>query len=296
MAVGLVVLLACFCSRVYSQEYAFRVLATVGENVVKTKNSWELIKTGVELKSNDIIKVKPNAYLALVDKSSYPLELKTAGTYSIKDLSIKNKTKSTVLIKYLKFIVSSNSAEAKLNRSSAIAAVHREMADLNIQLPKSTNYFYSDSIALTWETKIAGPYKVSVRNMFNETLYSTLVNETSLQLDLNPKKLQNDSLFNIEVTGTEIAQKGKVSSRIFKKVSVKKRVELDSMLANLAHHYENNSVFSYLIRASLFEQNGLFADANTEYVKAIKLYQMADLIDFYNEFLWRIKLDSKKRN
>ncbi len=287
----LLVLLTFFCSGIYSQGYVFKVLATKGESLSNTNGSWKPVKTGMELKSNDSLKVKPNAYIGLVDKLGYPLELKSAGTYSINELNSKIGRKPSVVIKYLKFIVSSNSKEGK-KTLTAVGGVVREIGDLNIQLPDSTNYFYGDSLCINWKAKIPGPYTVSIKNMYNETLLIEQVSDTLVTLNMTRHKLRTDSIFNIEFRGQKgvTAQTKNVSARIFKKLSAKKKVALNALLANLTTQYEKNSVVGFLIRASLFEQNHLFADANTEYIKAIKLYQMAGLEYYYNEFLQRINM------
>jgi hypothetical protein len=291
MAIGLLALLTFFCSRVYGQEYAFKVLATKGESLIKMKDSWKLIKTGMELTRNDIVKIKPNSYIGLVDKFGYPQELKASGIYSINYLFKKHK--NPFATPYVEYILSN---EAKAHRLSATGAViNLENGDFSIQLPTGLNHFFNDSLCINWKAKIPGPYTVSIKNMVDELLFVKQVSDTLVMLNMAQPKPTTD-LFFIEVTSTEIGHKRNKSVRFFEQLSSQKKVELDALLTNFATQYEKNSEVGLLLRASLFEQNRLFADANTEYIKAIKLYQTADVIDLYNEFLRRTKLDPKNQD
>jgi hypothetical protein len=61
----LVVLLAAF-GHAGAQEYAFKVLVNKGKNELKSGGTWQQLKVGSSLKSEDELKVSENSYLGLV--------------------------------------------------------------------------------------------------------------------------------------------------------------------------------------------------------------------------------------
>src|SRR5262245_35880810 len=85
----LTLVLSLYTIFVTAQEYAFKVLVNKGKNEVKSGANWEPVKVGASLKSPDEVKVSENSYLGLVHVSGKPLELKSAGSYKVVDLSAK---------------------------------------------------------------------------------------------------------------------------------------------------------------------------------------------------------------
>src|SRR3990172_7857374 len=75
----------------FSQGYEFKIMASKGKADVQKENSktWDKVKLGTKVISNDKIKLTGNSYISLVHKSGKTLELKTAGTYSVGELSKK---------------------------------------------------------------------------------------------------------------------------------------------------------------------------------------------------------------
>ena len=168
-------LLTLFVALVFSgataQEYAFKVLANKGANEVKSGNEWAPVKTGASLKNDDELKLSPNSYMGLVHATGKPLELKQPGSYKVSELASQMKTGTSVLTKYTDFILSSNSAETKKNRLSATGAVDRgENAAIQLILPQNQHSgIYNSNATISWAgTKVAGPYIVTVRNMFDD--------------------------------------------------------------------------------------------------------------------------------
>src|ERR1044071_7035943 len=154
------------CPVVFGQgDYAFKVLANKGTNEIKSGNTWVAVKTGAALHKDDELKLAENSYIGLVSVTGKPLELKSAGSYSVVELLNKVSQKDpSVLNKYTDFILSSNSAEAKKNRLSATGGSHRgPVKELKLNLPdNSKTEVFNNTVIITWE-KSSGPYVVTDR-------------------------------------------------------------------------------------------------------------------------------------
>src|ERR1700749_100167 len=74
---------------VFSQDYAFKVLASKGGNEVKSGDSWQPVKTGATIKATDELKISDNSYVGLVHRTGKPIELKTAGSWPVSELEKK---------------------------------------------------------------------------------------------------------------------------------------------------------------------------------------------------------------
>ncbi len=282
----------------YSQDYAFKVLANKGANEYKSGDSWQALKTGASLKAGDELKVTENAYLGLVHVSGKPMELKQAGNYKVADLASKVSGGTSVLNKYTDFILSSNSAEAKKNRLSATGAVHRGVeGPLRVMLPPPQSAsIYGKTMVVEWETKAAGPYVVTVRNIFEDDLMKIETPETKVQLDLSDPKLVNESaiLIKVKVKG-ETGDKAD-DGNVVKRLPAADMERIKKLYGEISGDVKDESAFNKFIQAGFYEQNGLLIDALTSYEDAIRL--APDVEDFKvakEEFLIRNKLKDVKQ-
>jgi hypothetical protein len=200
--ISLLLALNLLGSLLFAQDYAFKVLANKGLNEVKSGESWAPLKTGASLKATDEVKLADNAYIGLIHVSGKPMEIKQAGNYKVAELAGKVSSGSSVLSKYTDFILSSNSAEAKKNRLSATGAVHRgETYAIQLMLPENQHSgIYNNVAVINWEgTKVAGPYIVTLRNMFDDELAKIETPETNFQVDLTDPKFVKENAILVEV-------------------------------------------------------------------------------------------------
>ena len=279
----------------YSQEYAFKVLANKGANEFKSGEGWQAVKTGASLKAGDELKVSENSYLGLVHSSGKPLEVKTAGNYKVADLAAKvGAGNSGVMNKTVDFILSSNSAEAKKNRLSATGAVHRGVeGSLHVLLPPPQNAsIFGKTTVVEWESKVAGPYVVTVKNIFEDDLMKIETPEKSVYLDLNDPKLVHESAILVKVT-VKGESNEKIDGNVVKRLSAADQEKIKKSYGEMS---TDESAFSKFIQAGFYEQNGLLIDALTAYEEAIKM--APDVEDFKvarDEFLIRNKLSNGKQ-
>ena len=283
-------LFVLFTSLAFTQDYAFKVLANKGSNEVKTGADWAPLKTGASLKSGDELKISENAYIGLVHFTGKPMELKLAGSYKVSDLDKKVGKGSGVVNKYTDFILSSNSAEAKKNRLSATGAVDRgENYAIKLMLPENQySGIYNNAATISWDgTTIAGPYTVTLRNMFDDELMKFDTPETNFHIDLADPKFVNENAILVEVKSK--ADPKQVSKQhLIKRLAPAEQAGVKKSLSEISADVTEQTALNKLILASFYEENNLLIDAISAYEEAIKLApDVPSFKEAYDEFLLR---------
>ena len=294
---ALTLIFALFTSFAFGQDYAFKVLANKGTNEVKSGQTWQPLKTGASLRSGDELRLADNAYIGLVHATGKPMELKQAGDYKISVLESKVSTGSSVLNKYTDFILSSNSAEAKKNRLSATGAVHRatETAAIALLLPENQQSgVFSPEAVIKWDnSKVAGPYVVTLRNMFDDVLARIETPETSLNVNLAEPKFAAENAILVEVASKADA---KLASKqhLIKKLPAAEQDKIKKSLAEIMGQVQEETALNKFILASFYENNNLIIDAIGAYEDAIELApDVPSYQEAYDEFLLRNGLKKK---
>jgi hypothetical protein len=274
-----------------AQNYAFKVLANKGTNEVKSGETWQPLKTGSSLQSSDEVKLGDNAYLGLVHSTGKPVEVKQSGVYKVSELASKVAAGTSVLNKYTDFILSSNSAEAKKNRLSATGAVHRGvLADIKVMFPEKnqSSGIYNNLAILNWDgTHVAGPYVVTLKNMFEDVLSKEETPETTYKIDLTNAKYANENAILIEINSK--ADPKMISNQyIIKKLSPAERENVKKAFSELPAEVSEETPLNKFILAGFYEKNNLLIDAIAAYQEAITM--APDVPDYqasYEEFLLR---------
>ena len=280
-------------SLTFAQDYAFKVLANKGANTLKSGAEWVPLKTGATLKNGDELKVVENAYLGLVYNSGKPLELKQPGNYKVADLSAKMKgNTATVLNKYTDFILSSN-AEDKKNKLNATGAVNRDVIQHSIHVVLPDNQLagiYDHLVIVNLDTKVAGPYIVTLKNMFDDELNKLEISETSFQIDLNDAKYVKETAVLLEVK-SKSDPKAVSKTRLIKKLSPAEQATVKKKLAEAGPDITEQTALSKLILARFYEEQNLLIDAITSYEEAIKMApDVPTFVEEYQYFLTRHSL------
>jgi hypothetical protein len=281
----------------FSQNYAFRVLATKGANEVKSGGVWQAIKTGATLNPDDELKVSENAYLGLVHNSGKPLELKKAGTHKVNELAKNVSAETSVLNKYTDFILSSNSADTKKNRLSATGSVHRGEGDaINLLLPDNQFAgFYGKKVTLSWESKVNGPFVIELQDMFEDVLAKYETNTNTFTLDLTDPKLAGKDLNAIMIlVSQKEAAKNKSSVKILKRLSAEEERKVKAAFAELPAM--EDGAMSKLILAGFYDQQNLVVDALTAYQEAIQLEpEVPTYKEYLEDFMIRRNIKAPKQ-
>jgi hypothetical protein len=293
-----VMLTFCFYGYTYGQQSIFKVFANKGQIELKSGESRVPLKTGSNLKDEDVIIIGENGYVALVHSASgTPKEIKTAGNYSVKDLAADIKPGSSLVTKYTEFILSSNSPEAKKNRLSATGAVHRGLEDIHVFLPEQPHTkILNNRAVVRWESKSghSGPYIVKLNNMFGDELSAMETTEHQVHVDLSDPKLagEPDVLLKIMVKGDP-----RSSSRDFIIHKLKDQTKITELKKELKEfELDEESAFNKIILAGFLEQQKLIIDAIGAYEDAIRMApEVASYKEAYEEFLIRNRLKETKQ-
>lgn len=300
MKIPKLILLSSFifcCGIVSAQDYAFKVLANKGNNEIKSGENWQPLKTGTSLKSGDEVKLGDNAYIGLVHNTGKPVEVKEAGVHKVSALESKVGTSASVLNKYTDFILSSNSAESKKNRLSATGAVHRgtvgaDAEPIRVYLPEKENAgVFNKTAVITWDgSSVAGPYVVTLRNMFEDVLVTQETPETSFIIDLADDKFSSENAILVEVSSK--ADPSQISRRhLIKKLSPAELEKVAFAIKDLKSEVSEETAMNKLFLAGFYEQNNLLIDAISAYEQALKLEpDVTSFRDSYEEFLVRNNL------
>jgi hypothetical protein len=287
----------------FGQDYTFRIMVSKGENKVKVSGSgdWKALRIGEKLNDGDELKVADKGYLGLVHKSGKTKEIKTPGTYNIKELSSAIAASAqNIASKYADFVISKMSPEEKeANRrkyASVTGAVERGDSDasINIFMPTSVSV-YNPEIMLRWDP-VEGQnttYVIKLKDLFEQTIMVAETNETNYTIDFTDPKLsgaivENLVIVNVSVKGNEdIKSKDAAIERVDKNAAASFVVELEDLQANLGEQSSINN----LILAEFYEENNLLLDALTSYEYAIKMSPDVEYYkEAYDEFLMRTNL------
>ncbi|MEX2230908.1 MAG: hypothetical protein WD824_02010 [Cyclobacteriaceae bacterium] len=289
------VTLLVFSAAVSAQDYAFKVLANKGNNEIKSGETWQPLKTGASLRAGDEVKLADNSYIGLVHVSGKPVEVKEAGVHPVSELESRVKAGSSVLNKYTDFILSSNSAEAKKNRLSATGAVHRDIssaAPIKLILPDNQNSgIFNHAAVINWDgTNVAGPYVITLKNMFEDVLIREETPETSYKIDLKDQKFAEENAILVEISSK--ADPKQVSKQhLIKKLSPAEVEKISSELKKIMGDVSEETAMNKLFMAGFYEQNNLLIDAIYAYEEALKLEpEVPTFRESYEEFLLRNNL------
>ncbi|MDW3211022.1 MAG: hypothetical protein R8N23_14190 [Reichenbachiella sp.] len=281
----------------YGQSFVFRVLASKGANQVKKAQSGETIplKTGATLMSGDELIAASGAYIGLMHKSGRTIEVRNPGVTKITDLETKlAKNQSSVANKYAQFVMNKMSdddgASSNYRRNmKATGAVERatSSAALKVMLPSSVDILNPEAI-IRWdgaEEVSDASYVVSIKNIFDEEIYSAETTDTSMSINFEDDQLANERLviLNVKVKDNDELKSGDYG---IKRMSSDDASSINENLEALKSDLSGDSPLNNLIFASFYEENNLILDAMTQYEKA--LIASPDVEDFktlYDDFL-----------
>jgi hypothetical protein len=295
----------CIAFMVNAQD-VFKVLAAKGGSTVKSANSAEWKKTliGMKIQQADAIKLNANDYLGLIHiASGKTLELKTAGSYNVKDLATKvSATGSTYSQKYAEYVMNAMNNNSGGTNNSVGGVVYREVLDnkdysVKLNYPKDQMIMVSSRVFdFSWSKnpKIA-IYEVVVQNMFDETIYTAETKDTTVKLDLTKVDFGDESRILVKVRSKKEEEKG-ASDKAVSILVDESKAFLKKKEAFLSEVSDENAL-NYLIKAKFYEENKMFIDAVSSYDRAIKLEpKVEEFKSLKNEYLINTGVIKKEEN
>jgi len=281
-----------------SQDYIFRVLANKGTNQVKKAGTSEAasLKTGEKLNSGDQIIAVSGSYIGLVHRTGKTMEIRTPGTHNISDLEGKvSKGTSSVANRYMNFVMNKMNADdgnvnANYRRNSNVTgAVSRATGSVAVRLllkdSKNPNKVYGEVATIRWEgSEETTNYLITVKNVFDEVLYSVETTDTKISLDFSNEKLANERFVIVNVMDKDNES---LKSRDYgiQRLSPDEAKTVETKLSELSSEVADESSLDKLVYASFFEENNLYLDALTKYEEAVELSpEVEDFQAIYDEF------------
>ncbi len=299
----IIIVLGMLAQGAFAQDYAFRVLASKGQNMVKSGSTdWTALRTGAKLKKGEEVKLAANGYLGLVHASGKTMELKEASTYNISKLSSElGSSSQNIASKYADFVMSKMTPEKKEeNRrkyASVTGAVERGSSDasINIFMPQSVSVLNNTAI-IRWEPiKENAVYTVNLKNLFEEKIMVAETSDPFYMIDFDNEQIKSaivENLIIVNVTlkdDESIASKNAAIELMNDEDAKTYRLELSGLESNIGSETSINS----LILAEFYEEKGLVLDAITSYENAVKLSPDVEYFqEAYDEFLIRNALKS----
>lgn len=295
----LIIAMLFSAAAVTAQGYTFRVLANKGDNKVKKAGAAEAIglKTGATLNSDDMLISSEGAYIGLMHKTGKTTEVRGAGSKKVSDIEKQIKMASTsVANRYASFVMNKMNASentnyrARLNATGAVSRAAGGSAAIDVMAPAQAEVL-GDKTIVRWTEPESGmeegdTYTVRIKNIFDEVIYESETDKTSVELDFTSDEMKNDAgLYLVKIYKS--SDEEFASSEIgIKKLKSSDKSELQENLNVLKQEVSDDSPLNKLIYASFYEENGLFLDALTKYEEAIKM--SPDIEDFqllYKSFL-----------
>ncbi len=289
-----IVLLVFLTNTAIGQGYVFRVLANRGANQVKTvSGETSPLKTGAKLNAGDAIIAGNGAYIGLMHKTGRTIEVRTAGTTKISDLEKKlASAKTGVANRYAQFVMNKmNQGDGDVNKNyrrnmKATGAVERATKNsaIKVMLPSSIDVLNPNAV-IRWNGEEGSNYIVSVKNIFDEEIFTTETTSTSIKIDFDSEKLAKERLviFSVRAKDNEELKSGDYG---IKRMSADDAKSINENLEMLKAEITDDSPLNKLIYASFYEDNNLILDALTKYEEAVEL--SPDVEDFqimYDDFL-----------
>jgi hypothetical protein len=282
---ALLALLLLVSSIVFGQDYAFKVMASKGNNEMKSGGTWQPVKIGASLKASDEIKLADNSYIGLIHKSGKPLEIREAKPFKVSDLEAQVKGGSSALNKYTDFILSNNEKKSSL---SATGAVHRatETNAISVMLPESQySGVYNNQVIIRWDNSdLTGPFVVTMSNLFGDVLDKVETSEKNIWLDLSQPKFAEWPVINVSVNAKADPKKSSKQYTV-KRLSTSDSEKIAKQLKEIMGELSEPTALNHILLAGFYESQGLLIDAMASYEQAVKIepYYQED----YNGFLLR---------
>lgn len=255
----------------YGQD-VFKVMASKGNT--QNKEGKKLVM-GMKLSQNDIIKVNPNDYLGLIHLASgKTLELKTPGSYSIKDLSAKaSHTSGSYSQKYADYVLNAMSSSGGATNNAVGGVVYRATYDVTVDFPTSDHkvLLTEKVVNLSWHKhpKIT-VYEIVVQNMFDEVVAKHETKDTTYKIDLTKVDLGEENQVKIKVKAKNEGERKLPQDKEINFVFTDSK-ELNKEKETVLSELKEETSVNYLVKAKFYESKDMFLDAVKCYDKAIAL-------------------------
>jgi hypothetical protein len=288
----------------YSQDFLFTVLATKGANkyAAPGSNEWKTITPGKKLSKDDKLSIEENGYIGMVHKSGKTIEIKKAGTYEVGKLNSEVAAQnSSITKKYVEYVTSeltnTGSEDMASNRHKYMdvtGSVERDVPSIKVIAPKES-FVIGLPVLLKWKP-VAGAkgYAVTVKNLFDEPVYTIEVENNFAVLDFSKLNIQKDKVYGYVIETKGADHVAKFEGYSFKSLPDDKASKVSKEAGELKANLNEETALNKIILATFYEDHNLLLNALECYEAALKLApEIEEYKVAYGKFLDRNKLAEK---
>ncbi len=282
-----------------AQNYAFQVIAFKGKVLIGGQPA----KVGLKVMSDQKITVADGAYLGMAHKSGKTYEITNAGEYTVSNLeaALMKINSGNAYVAMVVNELTGNSAE--VNRKPKTGSVERDLGKepIGIMLDKQTIFYPGKPIAISWymkdnnfEKMVEGDqFRVTISNFYGEEVYSTVTSNRYVIVNLDNVKFdQQNKALTYRVTSVKNPKK---IISIEGSLVQPEEPELSKVAEELKSSDYGDTPLQCLGMANFFEENGLYANAQAAYLRAIEIGGSEIFTRQYEAFLDRNMFSKKAR-
>lgn len=279
-AIAWISLLFCVSSDALGQ--SFSVLISRGANRYDGCKGDATVVMGSAIEKGDRVRMVHNGYLALLHSSGAIVELKKPGFYAYNSMvELMGKTDNNVVMRYGRYLLEKiRPAQDESELLNVTGAVERGRERLiRMHLPNASDV-YGTQVLVRWEPKKSvSKYLITVKNMFDEVVFTEVVATPLFQLDFTDPTFGDESLFILNVRD---ANNPATRSRDYglKRLLGDEALAVHRELSHVLEAVEEDTAIGNVLVASFFEERRLLLDASTYYEKAI---ETASAIESYTQ-------------
>jgi hypothetical protein len=229
-------------------------------------NALTPVKAGERIFNSDKVKVNKKGYLGLVYKDGKTLEVKTAGNYPCSKLvSLVSSKKNSSAKKFTNFVLAEfvKSVDDLSNMKVTGAVERLTPPSIEYGTPENTNIL-DPLITFTWFSTNNKDYEFRLLNSLDSVIYSTVIPDTSLTLNLTQLNAARDNNYKwfVKVAGKKkaivdtcrfyyIDQSGAAKIKDSVKILIGQTSNLDHSMRQtiLASFYSNNQFYLDMLYA-----------------------------------------------
>jgi len=273
-----------------AQTHVFKVISSKGQTEIKRGSKWLPVNRGTKVYEGSRLRIKESGYLGLIHKSGKPIQLKKQGEYDVNTLASKINVRSAGFASKYGSYIANKMSGSSTSRTSAhmLGAVERDLEGITILVQKKSSIRKTPTV-VKWETKQAGPYIITVTNLFDEPILQTESATNQVEINLTGKEVEGDICIVKVQSKTNPEAK---SERSFEIISGSKETEVNTALSEIERELDLNNALDNFFYATYFEDKNLYLEALHYYEQAMKMEpDVEDYKKAYEEFLQRQGLE-----
>lgn len=270
---------------------SYMLMAVSGDVQMNAGGQWKKANTGSKLGPSDQVKLGERSYAAIVVNGTKTYELKKVGVVTMNQLSAGGTGSSSVMSKYVDYVVNRSTSNKLGNNMSNLGAVERSVAPTPLA-PRLGNVA-EENVRFTWRKQQgAKSYFFVISDIEQKRLVEQTVTDTFVVVNLKEAKVEPGEFYFWKVSSTNM--KGMMSDDVaFQLLTPQKRQEITKAVKEMkAEMGTEENAINYMVLASYYQDQGVNDKAMESYQKAILLEpNVKEYKLMYAEFLQKINLN-----